>query len=348
MIDLEQLAEAVDRMSGLVDSHQRILVSSEGSMLLSRKTADALYSPAVMRQKLSSGGEAPLALDGLKGPTAHTQASNLPALAALPQLGDPAYKPGDAVVVGKTLYHRAATSWEPLTSPASTSPAVAAIAAVAAQQTILGGSGSGGGAGGGGGVVGPATTYDTSSSLAGKPTAPNANDRYYNSYFGRWWTYTGSAWVYDNSIEAGAQVCTSGGAPEGPATAWQACDGSVVNCALAGCTIGTKTASHFEAVAGNNPAIEGGAGSTGAAQSAAAATLATNAAVGVGTLGTGSDSGAGITFLAAGVGSTAAESPHTHSITGTPAVTQQPVLNVPNEANGGLGLRISANWFMRR
>ena len=331
---LARLEPLVKSMSETVDKHNALLDAAEGSPLLSRKTGDHLYSPAVMRRQLASGGVAPLPLDGLQGAAAHTQAANIPILRELPQLGDPAYKSGDAVVVNDTFYHRTPNAWNAMTSPASAAPVIAQLAAAAAQQTIMGGGGSSGG--GGGGIVAPGVVFDTSATLAGLPAGLAASDagrQYYNTYFGRMWIWTGTVWKYaDAGMGAGGQCSTSSSAVPPEGGLWQICDGSVVACALDNATIGNKTATHAEASGGNNPMIEGGTGSTGAAQAAAAATF-------VGGSTTGADSDAGVTFLAAGVGSTAALKPHTHPI---------PALNVPSEANGGLSLRVSMAWWMRQ
>jgi hypothetical protein len=209
----------------------------------------------------------------------------------------------------------------------------------ATPQALIVLGGAGGQVGGSGsGSVGagnppPLITFDASTTLAGRPPAPVAGTLYYNSYFGRMWIWTGTAWKYaDGGVGAGGQVSTSSSAVPPEGGLWQICDGSVVACALDNCTIGNKTATHAEAVAGNNPMIEGGAGSVAAAQAAAAGSF-------VGGSVTGNDSDAGVTFLATGIGSTAALKPHTHPI---------PALNVPSEANGGLPLRISMAWWLRR
>jgi hypothetical protein len=170
----------------------------------------------------------------------------------------------------------------------------------------------------------------SSSTLADLPGGLGADDagfRYRSSYFYRAWEWNGSAWHYaDGGVGAGAQVATSGAAPSGGL--WQACDGSTVACALDSATIGSLTASNTAASAGNNPMIEGGAG--GSQQAAAAPQYAAP--------NTGNDSGSG-TVVFAGVGTTVAAHTHTHV---------PPAINAPSESTGGLPLRVSMAWWMRR
>jgi hypothetical protein len=331
---LAQLEPLVQKMSASVDEHAKLLTASEGSPLLSRKTGDQLYSPAVMRRQLGAGGEAPLPLAELQGTATSSQRANLPILTAVPQVGDPKYILGDSVVVNKLIYQRHASSWEPLTqipAPAPTPTVITGGGGTIMAPAGSGGSGSGG-SGGGSTPVAPITVVDASAVLAGKPAAPPAGTLYRNTFFQRVWYYDGAAWHYnDGGVGAGAQVSTSGPAPSGGL--WQACDGSTVSCALDNCTTANLTASNTAAVGGNNPMIEGGAG--GAQQATTVPTYTGGASVTSGT-----DSGAG-TVVQAGAGTTVATHTHTHGVT-------VPAINAPSEANGGLPLRVSCAWWMRR
>ena len=177
---------------------------------------------------------------------------------------------------------------------------------------------------------------DAAGTLVLKPSGLGKADkgfRYRSQYYGRSWLWNGTAWHYAaGGPGAGAQVSTSGPAPQGGL--WGACDGSSHQCALDNCTVGSLTSSNAAASGGNNPMIMGGGG--GGQQAATAPTYA-----GSSTVASDADSGAGIAFLAAGTGSTAAASPHTHDVT-------VPNINAPSETNGGLPLRVSLCWWMRR
>ena len=185
----------------------------------------------------------------------------------------------------------------------------------------------------GGGVV-PAptnrTVFDSSATLANLPVGLGAADAgtiYRNTFFQRNWIWDGSAWHYnDGGVGAGGQVSTSGSAPSGGL--WTACDGVAVTCALDNATTASLTPSNTAAVGADNPMIEGGAG---AAQQAATAPT--------GTASTGNDSGAG-TVVQSGTGATVATHTHTH--------TASVAINAPSEANGGLPLRVSMKFWMRR
>jgi len=182
----------------------------------------------------------------------------------------------------------------------------------------------------------PTDVYDTSSTLAHLPTGLSVADtgqRYYNSYFKRWWFWDGANWHYlDSGFGAGAQCSTSSSAVAPEGGLWQACDGSVVSCALDNATIANRTASPAQATGGNNPIIQGGAGDT--TQHAATAPTFTGSSITSGV-----DSGGG-TVVLSGVGTTVASHTHTHD-------TNVGVINAPTDAVG-TGLRISMAWWMRR
>lgn len=157
----------------------------------------------------------------------------------------------------------------------------------------------------------------TSSTLADAPVDLTAHDEGFlfrsKYFFRRWaWDAVGLAWHYaDAGVPAGGQIATSGASPQGGL--WQACDGSVVACGLDNATAGNLTATHTEAVSGNNPAIEGGAGSTAYAQIANVI------------------------------------SPFEEYTVGPGATTNVVVsLFPPSEGSGGLPLRVSMAWWMRR
>ena len=318
----EALSSLVQDMAASLTEHEKLLSAADGSPLLSRKVADKLYSPVVMQRELSAAGSVPLPIHGLPGTAAEIQPALIPESPQLPQLGDTSVKQGAVVVVAGKLYRRAADAWQALTGAAGV-PGPA--------PTILGGQPANGG-----GLIPPAIVFDNSSSLAGKPAGLGTGDagkQYYNSYFGRMWVWTGTVWKYaDGGIGAGGHVLTVGPAPEGGL--WQAADGSTVACALDNCTIGSLGALDTRASGGDNPVLRGGAG--GSPSPATAATY-----VGGPSISTGNDSDAGVTFLAAGVGSTAALNPHTHPI-GLPA------LNAPSTAHGGLEFGVSCAVWMRR
>ena len=196
--------------------------------------------------------------------------------------------------------------------------------------------------------------YDSSPLLTNLPTGLGTEDTgqtYYNSYFDRWWFWDGLHWHYqDGSFGAGAQCTTSSSFTPPEGGLWQVCDGSTVSCALANATIGTKIASHTEAVGSDNPTIEGGSGSTTIAQVAVAPTWDASAKTELTSLsvslsegsitvqsGTGANPGNG------SVSGTVSPNPHSHNLNATNAQ-----INPPSEVNGGLSLRISMAWWMRR
>ena len=184
--------------------------------------------------------------------------------------------------------------------------------------------------------------------LAGLPTGlgtADAGRQYYNTYFGRMWVWTGTVWHYaDGGPGAGAQGATSSSAPSGGL--WQACDGSSVACALDNATIGTLTASDTRASGGDNPLIQGGTGGGQVAKAAptwdAAAKTETENAHTHTVSQTGITTVAGATQVDTG-SPTGAGSAHYHTLTGANAK-----IKAPSEADGGLGLRVSMAWWMRR
>jgi len=187
--------------------------------------------------------------------------------------------------------------------------------------------------------------YDTSSTLAGLPTGLGIEDtgqQYYNSYFKRFWFWDGTGWNYlDAGVPAGGQISTSGFTPTGGL--WVACDGNSYNCADNDAVIRSHTASPAQASGGNNPIIQGGAGDT-TQHGATAPMLNLSVAIGIGSLSVNSATGTGTALT--GTGAIAGGS-HSHGLSGSPSVTQQPTINAPTDAIG-TGLRISMAWWMRR
>lgn len=159
---------------------------------------------------------------------------------------------------------------------------------------------------------------DASSTLANLPTDLGSDDAgfcYRNSFFDRLWEWNGSAWHYaDGGLGAGAQVATISSLSPPSGGLWQACDGSSVACALDNATITNLSASDTSAFAGSNPMIEGGAGGSQVSATAPTVVLTTGSA----------QSGSSVTV-----------------VTGVS-------VEAPSESNGGLPLRISMAWWMRR
>lgn len=184
----------------------------------------------------------------------------------------------------------------------------------------------------------------SSSTLADLPVDLGANDsgfEFRSSVFYRKWTWDGAAWHYsDGGVGAGSQVSTSGPAPSGGL--WQVCDGSTVACALDNATVGNLTASDTRASGGDNPMLQGGAGSGGAAPTAASKpTLSADATITVA-----ADTDAGVNIATAGA-TLVALNPHIHT-----ALLKQAdftaAITTPTEAHGGLPLRVSMACYMRR
>lgn len=181
----------------------------------------------------------------------------------------------------------------------------------------------------------------TSSSLADLPSDLGTADKgfeFRSSFFFRVWAWSGTAWHYnDGGIGAGAQVSTSGGAPSGGL--WQACDGSTVSCALDNATVGNLTASDTRVVSGDNPMIQGGTGGT--PQVPTRPTFSGDATVLVA-----NDADSGV-LVDVGTTTLAALNPHSHGASLTAAEFNS-VITTPTESNGGLPLRVSMAWYMRR
>jgi hypothetical protein len=191
------------------------------------------------------------------------------------------------------------------------------------QLAVIGGAGAQVGGPGSSTTTPSRIVTSASTTLSDVPPGLGAGDAgliYENTFFARSWKWNGSAWHYaDSGIGAGGQVSTSGPAPSGGL--WTPCNGVAVLSALDNATTAMLTPSNTAAVGADNPMIEGGAGG---AQQVATVSV------------TGNDTDAGITFLVAGVGSTAAINPHVHPIA------------APSEAAGGLALRVSLAHWMRR
>ncbi len=183
----------------------------------------------------------------------------------------------------------------------------------------------------------------TSATLADLPGDLGANDagfEFRSSYFFRKWTWNGAAWHYsDGGAGAGSQVSTSSSATPPSGGLWQACDGSTVACALDNATLGNLTASDTRVVAGDNPMIQGGVG--GAPANPAKPTLSADATVTVGT-----DTDAGTDVAPAGATLVALHG-HLH-LAALKQADFTTAITTPTEANGGLPLRVSMAWWMRR
>ena len=182
---------------------------------------------------------------------------------------------------------------------------------------------------------------DLSGILQLLPGSLGSNDKgylYRSEYYQRTWIWDGQYWHYFGSaLGAGAQVATSSSTTPPSGGLWQTCDGSTVNCALDGATVGTLTASYTGAAGGNNPFIMGGVGSTAVPLAPSAPTLASSVGVIIG-----NDSDAGVNITSSGSTAVALK-PHSHSV-----ALSDPTINTPTEAHGGLPRRISMAWWMRR
>lgn len=340
---LDRLEAVTSRGDEQIARHEALLKAAEGSPLLSRKAADQLYSPAVMRRELGAGGSAPLPISDLPGQAAQIQSAAIPELTQLPEIGDPTVQQNSVVVVAGTLYRRAAKAWQALSGGGQLAPAPDVVPPA--------GGGSASAAPGGNPVV--AVIQDASPTLAGLPALPAKGDLYRNTYFWRVWQWDGTAWhYYEGQIGAGACVATSGAAPSGGL--WHTCDGTSVSCALDNATIGSITAPDTRAVGADSPMIMGGAGAaqlvaarqkwettarteTQALSVGGSSISTTNATVQVGV---GASVIASVTY-----NDTESVSPNPHSHQLKDANAQ---LKVPSEANGGLPLRVSLAWWMRQ
>lgn len=123
----------VRNMAETVWRHEIQLQPTRGNAPLTKSQADLLYHPSVMKLQLSSGGVAPLALDGLKGSAGEIQPANIPEVAALPEIGDTTVKVGTVVHFSGTSYRRSAAGWQALGG-----------GGVSTAASVAGGGGSGG------------------------------------------------------------------------------------------------------------------------------------------------------------------------------------------------------------
>ena len=154
---------AIGAMGAEVHRQAVILAPARSSPVITRQAAELLYSPKVMQVQLASGGIAPLPLDGLQGATAKTQSAAIPQVPALPQLGDPNYKPSSGILVnvpGQGNFRRGASGWEPLSTSPSVSVAAPAVSA--------------GGVGGSSGSYAGISQQATSTPWFGTPTSTRA------------------------------------------------------------------------------------------------------------------------------------------------------------------------------
>ncbi len=187
-------------------------------------------------------------------------------------------------------------------------------------------------------VGGEMQSVDTG--LADLPTDLGMNDarfRFRNSFFQRAWEWEGSGWHYaDAGLGAGSQVSTDNGIqPSGGL--WVYCDGSSAACALDDATIANLfTTNTAVDGSGNMPVVMGGGG--GARISATVQTF-DNIYGGTATQPNTSNDSADSQFVA-GVGAVnGAANGHYHQI---------PPLFPPSETAGGMPLRVSMSWWMRR
>lgn len=133
-----------DSTLGLVDQelhrHAVILEPARSVPILTRPTAEQLYSPKVMQVQLASGGIAPLPISGLKGNAAESQAAAIPQVPQLPQLGDPAYPSGSGIAVhaNGVNYRRGSLGWEPF------SPISPVVSTQASGSSVVGSAAVGG------------------------------------------------------------------------------------------------------------------------------------------------------------------------------------------------------------
>ena len=176
--------------------------------------------------------------------------------------------------------------------------------------------------------------------------AADAGFRFYATDYFHLYRWTGAAWEFGEA-DGGSQfivVGATGTAPTGGL--WQVCDGTAVNCAQANGTLASVTTPNL---AGD--VFIRGAAAQSAQVAAAVPTWQAGATTDNGTTGisvsahsTASDTtvtGAGTRVTTAT--HTVVDSGHTHNLSNANAK-----LNAPSDANGGVPLRISLVWYMRR